>query len=244
VNRLAALPNTSVYLDGTHNGWLNVGDISDRLLKAGVQQADGFFLNASNYQWRANLEQYGTWVSSCLAYVTTVRPGDFGSCGHQFWSGGPANGWTGVTLDPTKIWSDTAADPTANTLGINSRYASILGDVRPTKTFLVDTSRNGRGPWTPTGKQAAWPDAQSWCNPPGRGVGARPTTGTGSALADAYVWLKVPGQSDGQCSRGRGTGDRVVDPAWRRVDPEAGQWFPEQALELAQLANPPLVTGR
>ena len=36
VDRLAALPRTSVYLDGTHSGWLNVGDISDGLVKASV----------------------------------------------------------------------------------------------------------------------------------------------------------------------------------------------------------------
>ena len=149
VDRLTALPNTSVYLDGTHSGWLNVGDITDRLLKAGVEKADGFFLNASNYQWTPNLEQYGTWISSCIAYVTQVQPGDFGSCGNQYWSGGPANNWTGVALDPAKIWSDTAADPTANTAGINSRYDLILGDVQPTKTFVIDTSRNGQGPWIP-----------------------------------------------------------------------------------------------
>ena len=242
VDRLTALPNTSVYLDGTHSAWLNVGDISDRLLKAGVEKADGFFLNASNYQWTRNSEQYGSWISSCLAYVTTVNPGDFASCGNQYWSGGPANNWTGVALDPAKIWSDTAADPTANTAGINSRYRQILGNVQPTKTFIIDTSRNGRGPWVPTGVQATWPDPQTWCNPPGRGLGFRPTTNTGTPLADAYVWIKVPGESDGQCSRGLGTGSNVVDPVWDRVDPPAGVWFPEQALQLAQLANPPLPT--
>ena len=244
VDRLTALPNTSVYLDGTHSGWLNVGDITDRLLKAGVEKADGFFLNASNYQWTPNLEQYGTWISSCIAYVTQVRPGDFGSCGNQYWSGGPANNWTGVALDPAKIWSDTAADPTANTAGINSRYDAILGDVQPTKTFVIDTSRNGQGPWTPTGAQAAWPDPQTWCNPPGRGLGERPSTATGTPLADAYLWIKVPGESDGQCSRGLGTGNNVVDPVWGQVDPAAGQWFDEQALELARLANPALATRR
>ncbi len=238
VERLKALPNTTVYLDGTQNGWLNVGEASDRLLKAGVEQADGFFLNASNFQYTTNLEQYGTWVSSCMAYVTQVKPGDYASCAHQYWNGGPANNWTGVALDPMKIWSDNAADPTANTAGINSRYFSILGAARPTKTFLIDTSRNGRGPWTPTRKQVQWPDPQTWCNPPGRGLGLRPTTATRTPLADAYVWLKVPGESDGQCSRGLGSGTNVVDPAWNRVDPAAGAWFPEQALELAQLSTP------
>ena len=241
VDAFAALSRTKVYLDGTHNGWLNVGDAADRLLKAGVAEADGFFLNASNYQHTQNLVQYGTWLSSCLAYVTEVSAGDFGSCGNQYWSGGPANGWTGVALDPAKIWSDTAADPTASTAGINSRYASILGDVEPSKTFIIDTSRNGQGPWIPTAEQtAAFPDPQTWCNPPDRGIGPRPTADTGHPLVDAYVWIKVPGESDGQCSRGLGTGDDVVDPIWGQVDPDAGVWFPEQALELARLAVPPL----
>ncbi len=238
MERLKALPNTTVYLDGTQNGWLNVGEASDRLLKAGVDQADGFFLNASNFQYTTNLEQYGTWVSSCMAYVTEVKPGDFASCGHQYWNGGPTNNWTGVALDPTKIWSDSTTDPTANTLGINNRYASILGAARPTKTFLIDTSRNGRGPWTPARKQLLWTDPQTWCNPPGRGLGPRPTTVTSTPLVDAYVWLKVPGESDGQCSRGLGSGTTVVDPVWNRVDPAAGTWFPQQALELALLSRP------
>lgn len=240
VDRLSALPNTKVYLDGTHNAWLNVGEITNRLLLAGVEDADGFFLNASNYQWTENLVQYGTWISSCIAYVTEVNPGAFGNCGNQYWSGGPANNWTGVALDPAKVWSDTASDPTANTAGINSRYESILGAEEPTKTFIIDTSRNGQGPWTPTGDQLTWPDPQTWCNPPDRGIGSRPTANTGHPLVDAYVWIKVPGESDGQCSRGLGTGDNVVDPVWGRVDPDAGEWFPEQALELAELANPPL----
>jgi endoglucanase len=240
VDVLSALPNTRVYLDATHNAWLNVGDITDRLLKAGVQNADGVFLNVSNYQWTENLVQYGTWISSCIAYVTQVNPGDVGSCGNQYWSGGPANNWTGVALDPAKIWNDTATDPTANTAGINSRYDLILGDVEPTTHFVIDTSRNGQGPWTPTGEQTIWPDPQTWCNPPDRGIGLRPTTNTGNDLVDAFLWIKVPGESDGQCSRGLGTGDNVVDPIWGQVDPSAGVWFPEQALELAKLANPPL----
>jgi endoglucanase len=48
----------------------------------------------------------------------------------------------------------------------------------------------------------AYPDKQDWCNPPGRGLGLRPTATTGQPLADAYLWIKTPGQSEGQCNRG------------------------------------------
>jgi endoglucanase len=69
-------------------------------------------------------------------------------------------------------------------------------------------------------------------------VGLRPTVNTGVPLIDAYLWLKIPGESDGPCTRGL---PGPVDPEWGRVDPAAGQWFPEQALELARLADPPLI---
>ena len=55
--------------------------------------------------------------------------------------------------------------------------------------FLVDTSRNGLGAWTPpAGKYTG--DAQTWCNPPVRAIGARPTADTGIALVDAYLYVK------------------------------------------------------
>jgi endoglucanase len=103
--------------------------------------------------------------------------------------------------------------------------------------FVIDTSRNGRGPWTPPAG-VTWPDPQTWCNPPDRGLGIRPTTNTGNPLADAFLWIKTPGQSDGPCDRGTGTG---LDPARDNMaDPAAGEWFDEQAIELVRFANPPL----
>ena len=59
-------------------------------------------------------------------------------------------------------------------------------------------------------------------------------------MLDAYLWVKIPGESDGSCTRGTvGPGD----PVRGMVDPAAGAWFPEAALELAHNANPPLATG-
>lgn len=235
VDRLAQQPNTVTYLDGTNPAWLAVGEISDRLVKAGVERADGFFLNASNYLLTENNVSYGTWISQCIAYGTQVVPGDFTNCGNQYWNGGPANDWTGVALSHQGIWSPTATDPALNTAGIESRFDLILGDVQPTTHFVIDTSRNGQGPWAaPAG---VYPDAETWCNPPDRGLGLRPTTDTGNELVDALLWIKIPGESDGQCFRGL---DGPEDPERGMVDPAAGQWFTEQARELIELAKPAL----
>jgi endoglucanase len=217
-----------------------VGESADRLIKADVASARGFFLNVSNYQYTPNQVQYGSWVSQCIAYLQAA-PGRSGKdCPNQFWNGGPSNGFTGVALDNFGIWSDTATTPSLNTRGINERYATLAAGLTPTAHFVIDTSRNGRGPWAPT---ATYPDKQDWCNPPGRGLGDRPTARTGIPLLDAKLWIKTPGQSDGQCNRG--IAGSTTDPEWGGItDPAAGAWFPQQALQLARLAVPPLRVGR
>jgi endoglucanase len=222
VDRLTALPDTSVYLDGTHSAWLGVGDIAHRLVKAGVQRADGFFLNVSNYETTERQLKYGDWISKCIYYGTegpAYARGHFEWCASQYYPASPGDFSTWALTD---AW-----------------YASNVGNVSPDRLahFVIDTSRNGRGPWTPPAG-VTWPDPQTWCNPPDRGLGLRPTTNTGHPLADAFLWIKTPGQSDGQCDRGTGTGH---DPARGGIiDPAAGDWFPQQAVELVRFANPPL----
>lgn len=238
VDALKAHPNARVYLDGTHSAWLGVGDIAHRLFQAGVERADGFYLNASNYQFSVNSVKYGTWISQCLAISST--PEQFFGCPNQYWNGGPLptliaqllGEWTGVALSPYGEWSDTATDPALNTSGYAARFP-----VAGTTHFVIDTSRNGLGPWLPPADRPVG-DPQDWCNPPDRGLGLRPTADTGNALVDAYLWVKTPGESDGQCNRWAPAGS--ADPVRGVMDPPAGQWFPQQALELAQLAVPAL----
>jgi len=237
-------PNASVYLDAGHSAWHAVGDIAARLVAGGVQDVAGFFQNVSNYQFTANSVQYGTWISNCIAYATKVNPGDFGNCPNQYWNGGPhpakiadlLGEWTGVALSPYGEWSDTTDTANLNTSGINLRYANMLGSTAPTTHFVIDTSRNGVGPWQPPANHPAG-DPQDWCNPPDRGLGLRPTANTGKSLVDAYVWVKIPGESDGQCYRWT---SGPLDPVRNMQDPAAGQWFPQVALELVHNANPPL----
>jgi endoglucanase len=229
VQALKANPNTKVYLDATHSGWLGAGDAADRLLQAGVQQADGFFLNASNYQDDAKLRKYGSWVAKCTWFADTAS-GSWGG-GHAEWCASqyhPANPTDITTWGLTDQWyADTVESQTW------VPYPGSAG----IKHFVIDSSRNGQGPWSyadaPSGA-----DIQDWCNPPDRGVGIRPTANTGDPLIDAYVWAKVPGESDGQCNRWAPLGS--PDPVRGMLNPVAGEWFPEMALELATQANPPL----
>jgi len=93
--------------------------------------------------------------------------------------------------------------------------AEVLAGLLGGAHYVVDTSRNGQGP--------ASGITNPWCNPPGRGLGARPTTDTAYPHADAFMWVKTPGASDGECGRG---------------DPAAGAWWPKAAADLVRNAVP------
>jgi hypothetical protein len=123
-------------------------------------------------------------------------------------------------------------------------------------------TRFGQAPYNQAASTVSTLANGSWCNPPGSGAGKRPTTSTGDELVDAYLWIKTVGESDGQCNAAGGvrawdyslytkpgwpttaTTQAQFDPLWGRVDPAAGAWFPEQALELARLAAQLKITVR
>ncbi|WP_414721577.1 glycoside hydrolase family 6 protein [Streptomyces sp. LMG1-1-1.1] len=83
-------------------------------------------------------------------------------------------------------------------------YGKQLSALVGGKPFVIDTGRNGNGPY------AEGDPAQSWCNPPGRALGVPPTRDTGDPLVAAYLWIKRPGESDGECG-GRPVGGGVFD---------------------------------
>ncbi|KQY44784.1 glycoside hydrolase family 6 [Cellulomonas sp. Root137] len=229
VDRLAALPNVSLYLDGTHSGWLGTGDIADRLHKAGVEKTEGFFLNVSNYETTERQAKFASWIAQCLWYGTNTaeggwRVGHFDYCASQYYPANPADFSTWALTDQWYLDNVTnAANPPSG--------PDVLAHA------VIDTSRNGQGPWTaPPGSPAG--DPQVWCNPPDRGLGLRPTLSTGDPYVDAYLWVKIPGESDGQCTRWAPEGG--IDPVRGYADPAAGAWFPQMALELVHLANPGL----
>ncbi|MFF4230196.1 glycoside hydrolase family 6 protein [Streptomyces sp. NPDC001820] len=148
VERLKRQPNTKVYLDAGNAGWSQPDALFDPLRRAGIDKADGFAVNVSNFYPTAASKEFGQKLS-----------------------------------------------------------AKVGG-----KHFVIDTSRNGNGPYT------GGDPKENWCNPPGRALGEAPTTQTGAPLVDAYLWVKRPGESDGECRGG----------------PRAGEWWPEYALGLAR----------
>jgi len=253
VTALERQPNVSVYLDGTHSAWLAVGQISKELVQAGVQQAQGFFLDVSNYQPSPELVDYGTWISDCIAFASDPeeggwRLGHYDYCASQYY---PATQTDFSTWDLSTQW-----------------YAANMGTAVATTHFVMDTSRNGQGPNNMSAYAGAPYDQPSgvistlatgsWCNPPGAGLGSAPTASTGVPLLDAELWVKTPGESDGQCDAASGvrawdysaysqpgwpttSADQALfDPLWGLDDPAAGAWFGQQALQLARDAVPPL----
>ncbi|MFI6564761.1 glycoside hydrolase family 6 protein [Streptomyces sp. NPDC050534] len=151
IAKLKSLKNTAVYLDAGNAGWGHPDQIFQALKLAGVDRADGFAVNVSNFYSTKDSIAYGKQLS-----------------------------------------------------------AKVGG-----KHFVIDTSRNGNGPYT-----GGNPD-ERWCNPPGRSLGDTPTKRTADPLVDAYLWVKRPGESDGTCKGG----------------PKAGQWWASYALALAKASK-------
>ena len=258
ITQLEQQPQTLVYIDAGNSHWQAVPTITQRLLTAGLQHAQGFFSNVSNYNLSTYESKFDTWVSDCIAFGMDPeeggwRLGNYSYCASQYFSPlGPVNPNDIATWVYTDEW-----------------YQQNMGTAVPTTHFVIDTSRNGQGPFNaaayanpPYNQPAAVITALnngSWCNPPARGLGTRPTVTTNLALLDAYLWVKTPGQSDGNCDSAGGvrawdytaydpTGwpttaaqQATFDPLWGLFDPTAGAWFPQQALDLAQRANPPLL---
>ncbi len=99
----------------------------------------------------------------------------------------------------------------ADWLSAEIRWGSRLSRHLGGKHFVVNTAVNGRGPLVP--RNVVRDGNEVWCNPPGRGLGHRPTTRTGHRLVDAYMWIGNPGRSAGACNGGAPTGEFWIEYA-------------------------------
>ena len=63
VHEFAALGNTAVYIDAGHSAWMPAAEMAGLLKQAGIEEADGFSLNVSNYKATATEIKYGKEIS-------------------------------------------------------------------------------------------------------------------------------------------------------------------------------------
>jgi endoglucanase len=80
------------------------------------------------------------------------------------------------------------------------RYGEAISRMTGGKHFVVNTGENGRGPLRPA--DIVHQGNEVLCNPPGRGLGPKPTTNTGYPNVDAFAWTSNPGESGGPCVPG------------------------------------------
>lgn len=88
VSAFKALGNTAVYIDAGHPGWISTGDIITRLKASGIDTADGFALNVSNFETTQDNIDYGTAISSQVGnkhfVIDTSRNGNGPTADHQW----------------------------------------------------------------------------------------------------------------------------------------------------------------
>ncbi|MFA6039011.1 MAG: glycoside hydrolase family 6 protein [Candidatus Peribacteraceae bacterium] len=63
VQTLKSKPGMAVYIDAGHAAWKSADDMASRLTKAGIDMAEGFSLNVSNFETDADTVRYGTELS-------------------------------------------------------------------------------------------------------------------------------------------------------------------------------------
>lgn len=98
---------------------------------------------------------------------------------------------------------------TATTTKFAEDLSAKLGGAK----YVIDTSRNGKGPTT---------GSYHWCNPANAGLGSPPRTANLlGPNADAYLWIKTVVYSDGNCRPG---------------EPIAGEFYLDYAITLSENA--------
>ncbi len=105
--------NVAVYLDAGNSNWVSADEMAPRLKSAGIDQADGFALNVSNYYTTTDNVAFGTRLSALVGgkhfVVDTSRNGQ-GSLGSEWCNpagrglGHPATTNTGNPLVDAFMW--------------------------------------------------------------------------------------------------------------------------------------------
>jgi endoglucanase len=81
-----------------------------------------------------------------------------------------------------------------------ARYGEQISRLTGGRHFVINTGENGRGPLRP--RNVVRQGNEVLCNPPGRGLGPKPTTRTRYPNVDMFAWTSNPGESGGTCVAG------------------------------------------
>ena len=100
------------------------------------------------------------------------------------------------------------------------RYGEKISRMVGGKHFVINTGENGRGPLRP--RDIVHQGNEVLCNPPGRGLGPKPTANTGYPNVDMFAWTSNPGESGGRCAPGA---------------PPTGAYWPAYGMMLVRKAN-------
>lgn len=145
ITTLKSKPNTVVYVDAGNPSWKSTSEMASRLQRAGIEKADGFSLNVSNFINTDDNIRYGTELSSKLGgkhfVIDTSRNGS-GSNGE--WCN-PSNRSlgrypttaTGNTLIDAYLWLKVPGESDGNCNG--GPNAGVFWE-----SYALDLARNSR----------------------------------------------------------------------------------------------------
>lgn len=134
VSTLRAKGQIFVYLDAGHSNWQSSGTIASRLLKAGIDIANGFSLNVSNFGYTSSNTSYGESVSALVG-------------GKHFVIDTSRNG-----LGPTADWQ--WCNPAGRAIG--NRPSSVTGNA------LIDAYLWLKVPGESDGACNGYPSSGTW----------------------------------------------------------------------------------
>jgi endoglucanase len=164
-------------------------------------------------EWES-LIRYEATTLGALPHTVVYIEGGYSDANGASYAAKVLNG-AGVRTVEGFFTNDTHENWTISEIHYGEQISRLTGGAH----FIVNTAENGRGPLKNPHPTTQGND--DLCNPPGRGLGPRPTTSTGYAHLDAFLWTFPPGNSSGSCGGG----------------PPSGDFWAARAIGLAARAN-------
>ena len=185
-----ANPQAKVYLDGGHSAWNSAGDQANRLVAAGVRNADGFYTNVSNFRTTSDEVAYGRNILNAIGagnlhqIVDTSRNGR-GPNGSQWCD--PSG--RGVGVGPTTNTGESSVDAYVwiKLPGEADGCAAAAGQFVPDLAYQL--ALNGVVPSTPPSSPPVSPSqsvSPSASVSPSRSPSSSPSVPTGTGCSVAY----------------------------------------------------------